>query len=353
MTLEHAAQITIVPANEASWDDLQTVFGTRGTATICQCQRFKLQPKEAFSSFPVDERAHRLREQTNAGHPDADTTTGLVAYLDGEPVGWCAVEPRTGYPGLLRVYRVPWQGRAEDKADDGVWAVTCLFTRAGYRRRGISYALARAAVEFARDRGARALEGYPMITEPGQDITWDEILVGDSQYLRRRRVRGGQPSDPTPGRDADRLRPRLESTKYREESNDGERTDHPGPRLLARRMGVGRGRRSPPRRRPRRHRADPARPRVQGGRPLRDHVPGPRRRDHQRPRGDGRAGRARRPQRDRVQRIRGERPGRRSGSRRWSTSTPRPGSRRSTRTSRTPRSRSTGTSYRRRRTSTV
>ena len=171
------AALSIVPANEASWDDLQAIFGTRGTAPICQCQRFKLQPKEAFSNFPAKERARRLREQTNSGHPEANTT-GLVAYLDGEPVGWCAVEPRTAYPGLLRVYRVPWEGRSEDKSDDRVWAVTCLFTRAGFRRRGVSYALTRAAVEFARERGAHALEGYPMITEPGRDVTWGEILVG-------------------------------------------------------------------------------------------------------------------------------------------------------------------------------
>jgi GNAT superfamily N-acetyltransferase len=45
-----------------------------------------------------------------------------------------------------------------------VWAVTCLFTRVGFRRRGVSRALARAAVDFARERGARALEAYPMLT---------------------------------------------------------------------------------------------------------------------------------------------------------------------------------------------
>jgi GNAT superfamily N-acetyltransferase len=99
-------------------------------------------------------------------------------HVDGEPVGWCAVEPRTSYPGLLRVYRVPWQGRDEDRADDTVWAVTCFVVRAGYRRRGISYALARAAVDFARERGARALEGYPMLTEPGKEIAWGELHVG-------------------------------------------------------------------------------------------------------------------------------------------------------------------------------
>jgi GNAT superfamily N-acetyltransferase len=170
--------LTVVPANEARWDDLQTVFGTRGTAPICQCQRFKLAPRESFGSFPAEERARRLREQTSAGRPRAKTTSGLVAYLNGEPVGWCAVEPRTAYTGLLRVYRVPWEGRSEDKTDDSVWAVTCVFIRAGYRRRGLTYPLVRAAVDFARERGARALEGYPMITEPGKEIIWDEILVG-------------------------------------------------------------------------------------------------------------------------------------------------------------------------------
>ena len=72
----------------------------------------------------------------------------------------------------------PLGGPDEDKTDDSVWAVTCFVTRAGFRRRGISRALARAAVDFARERGARALEGYPMIDEPGQEITWGELHVG-------------------------------------------------------------------------------------------------------------------------------------------------------------------------------
>ena len=179
MTDTAAPTLRIVPANQASWEDIQAVYGTRGPAAYCQCQRFKLAPKEAFKSFPAEERAFRLREQTNAGHPEADSTSGLVAYLDGEPVGWCAVEPRTAYPGLLRVFRVPWQDRNEDRTDATVWAVTCFFIRTAFRHRGISYALARAAVDFARERGARAIEGYPMITQPGQEITWDEMLVGN------------------------------------------------------------------------------------------------------------------------------------------------------------------------------
>ncbi|HEY7731992.1 MAG TPA: GNAT family N-acetyltransferase [Gaiellaceae bacterium] len=190
--------VTIVPANEASWEDLQTVFGTRGPAAYCQCQRYKLRPREAFAKFPVGERARRLREQTGCGHPASAQTSGLVAYLDGEPVGWCAVEPRPAYTGLLRNNRVPWLGRSEDKADESVWAVTCVFARAGYRRRGVGYALARAAVDFARDRGASALEAYPMLTRPGQDITWDELHVGSRGIFAAAGL--AEVSHPTPRR---------------------------------------------------------------------------------------------------------------------------------------------------------
>ena len=130
-----------------------------------------MRPREAFRSVPVEERAAPAPAADRCGHPESDTTSGLVAYLDGEPVGWCAVEPRTAYAGLVRNNRVPWEGRDEDKTDDSVWAVTCFFTRAGFRKRGVSRALARAAVDFARERGARALEGYPMHHRPNV-ITW-------------------------------------------------------------------------------------------------------------------------------------------------------------------------------------
>lgn len=167
--------VTVVAANEVPWTDLEQVFGHRGTAARCWCQRYKLQPKESFGSVPAEERAWRLREQTDCDNPESGTTSGLVAYLGGEPVGWCAVEPRPAYDGLLRVFRVPWEGRDEDRSDETVWAVTCLLTRAGFRRRGVSGALARAAVDFARERGARALEAYPIVRT---DVISEELHVG-------------------------------------------------------------------------------------------------------------------------------------------------------------------------------
>jgi GNAT superfamily N-acetyltransferase len=168
--------LRVVPANETSWDDLRAIFGTRGTPSRCSCQRYKMAPGESWASVGAEALAARLREQTECGHPRSPTTSGLVAFLDGEPVGWCAVEPRPAYARMLRNMRVPWDGRDEDKTDESVWAVTCFVTRAGFRKRGITYALARAAVEFARERGARALEGYPLTTAEGVLLT--ELQVG-------------------------------------------------------------------------------------------------------------------------------------------------------------------------------
>lgn len=171
------APVTVLPANEAAWEDIQTVFGTRGDAAHCQCQYFKIRDKD-WKSVSEAERAFRLRQQSDCGYPDAEATTGLVAYLDGEPVGWCAVEPRSAYP-RLRFMRVPWAGRNEDADDDTVWAVTCFMVRVGYRRRGISRAMCRAAVEHARSRGARAIEGYPMTIAADRGIAWlGELFVG-------------------------------------------------------------------------------------------------------------------------------------------------------------------------------
>lgn len=122
----------VVPANGASWEHLVEVFGVRGPAARCWCQRYKLARGEAFVSCPQEDLADRLRDQTDAGHPGSERTSGLVAYAEGEPVGWCAVEPRTAYRGLVRnAGMAAWTGRDEDRADPGVWAVTCVLVRGG------------------------------------------------------------------------------------------------------------------------------------------------------------------------------------------------------------------------------
>jgi len=132
-------QLTIVPANEAAWDDLAAIFGTTDPGRG-QCQRYKV------VGWIWRDSPRRSGPRCSGFRPPAATRTLQ------SPAGWCLRRRRTGGLGRgratdgspkLRTSRVPWSGRDEDKGDDGIWAVTCFVVRKGYRGRGPTYPLAR------------------------------------------------------------------------------------------------------------------------------------------------------------------------------------------------------------------
>ena len=88
-----------------------------------------------------------------------DTATappGVLAYIDGAPVGWCAVAPREEYPKLDR-------SRATSRIDDEpVWSIVCFFIVRPARQRGVSRALLDAALALAERHGATIVEAYPV-----------------------------------------------------------------------------------------------------------------------------------------------------------------------------------------------
>ena len=88
----------------------------------------------------------------------AAVAPGLIAYVDGEPVGWTRVGPRSTLPGVLG-------NRALARVltdDDAAWWVACFKVDSRHRRTGVGAALLRAAVEYAREHGATAVEGHPV-----------------------------------------------------------------------------------------------------------------------------------------------------------------------------------------------
>ncbi len=169
------SDIRVVPADEASWDDVLAVLGTpKCHGGPCFCQRFKIAPSQ-WRSVSAQQRAERLQQQTGADEAGAGTTCGLLAYHGAVPVGWCRVEPRNTYAWLGKT---PWARRTEDPDDATVWAVACFIVPVEHRRRGVTHVLAQEAVNFARSHGAKAVEGYPMEVVPGQNVTWGELHVG-------------------------------------------------------------------------------------------------------------------------------------------------------------------------------
>ncbi|MBF8289893.1 MAG: GCN5-related protein N-acetyltransferase [Chloroflexi bacterium] len=81
---------------------------------------------------------------------------GLIAYFDGEPLGWCGLGPRAAMPRLVNSRTIPWPN------EPAVWSIGCFVVRAGYRRRGVARSLLGGAVAYALSMGAPAIEAYPI-----------------------------------------------------------------------------------------------------------------------------------------------------------------------------------------------
>ena len=143
------------PLTPDRWDDFETLFGERGACGGCWCT-FWRQPRSSFNENKGDgNRQFMLRIVTDGPPP------GILGYLGGEPVGWCAVAPREEYSALGR-------SRILQPVDDKpVWSVSCLFVRKDRRKQGLSVQLLRAAVEHVKAQGGTVVEGYPV--EPRTD----------------------------------------------------------------------------------------------------------------------------------------------------------------------------------------
>lgn len=92
---------------------------------------------------------------------DSGTEPGLIGYLNGVPVAWCALSPREAYDRLAHSKTL---ARVDDTP---VWSVVCFFIAKPFRRRGLATLMVEAAAAHARKRGAEVLEGYPTDTGGG------------------------------------------------------------------------------------------------------------------------------------------------------------------------------------------
>ncbi|MBI3953655.1 MAG: GNAT family N-acetyltransferase [Chloroflexi bacterium] len=143
------------PLTPERWRDLETLFGERGASGGCWCMWFRTKRSEwQRQKGEGNRRAFK-------GIVDSGQAPGLLAYADGQPVGWCAVAPRESYSALERSRIL----RRVDAAP--VWSVVCFFVAKPWRRQGVTSALLRAAVDYCRGRGARVIEGYPVEPGPG------------------------------------------------------------------------------------------------------------------------------------------------------------------------------------------
>jgi GNAT superfamily N-acetyltransferase len=160
--------LDIHPVTGDRVDDVADVFRSNGVTRGCWCMFFVAGREQFRDGWGGGNRA--AFEALSATDPEP---LGLLAYRDGEPVGWCAAGPRSRYSRAIAPRAKILAGR-DPAEDESVWLVPCFFTRTGHRRQGVMSALLEAAVELAAERGATAVEGFPRAA--GQPSSPDDFL---------------------------------------------------------------------------------------------------------------------------------------------------------------------------------
>ncbi|TCU50744.1 GNAT family N-acetyltransferase [Curtobacterium sp. PhB146] len=157
------------------FDDVRTMVGPkRPDANVCWCLSYRI-PSAENQSLRGTARGDRVQELLAQ-----DAPPGVLAHDGDEVVGWAGVHPRVDTT-FARNRRIPHLGEPDD---DTVWSVWCLRVRPGHRGEGISHALLAGAVDFARDHGARSVEGYP-VDNGGAKVDLTMAYVGTRGVFER------------------------------------------------------------------------------------------------------------------------------------------------------------------------
>lgn len=135
-----------------TWDDFVRLFEAKGSPHYCWCTPYRMRDAGHASN---DEKKAYVQARVDEGVP-----IGVLAYVDGEPVGWCSVAPRETYVRLERSRTMPRATPPETPT----WVILCFFVVRAHRNRGVTHALLKGAVAYARERGAKVVEGYPFDT---------------------------------------------------------------------------------------------------------------------------------------------------------------------------------------------
>jgi len=151
-------KLVVCPLTPKLWPAFEDLFGDGSVVGRCWCMYGRIGP--AYRKRTADENKAAFRDVVGRGPPP-----GLLAF-DGEmAVGWCQLTPRDAVPWLDRI-------RHLERVDDlPVWSISCFYVRKGYRRRGVTSVLIKAALDEARQAGAPAVEAYPLDGERSPSAT--------------------------------------------------------------------------------------------------------------------------------------------------------------------------------------
>jgi len=162
------------PLTDQTWTDLEELFGQRGGSIVrgCWCIYYRKVGPVGIGKVQAPSNKKELHGLVGSG-----VVPGLVGYADGSPVGWISLGPREDYRRLER-------SRVMKAVDDTpVWSIVCTFVTTAHRGKGYQHKLLAGAIDYARDKGVRMLEAYP-VDKP--ERSHDDFMFFGSRTLYER-----------------------------------------------------------------------------------------------------------------------------------------------------------------------
>ena len=154
------------------WADFERLFGPRGAYAGCWCMWPRLRSKDFNASTAAG------RKAAMRGLAESGEAPGLLAYVDGQAVGWAALDRRE----RLEHFEYSRKLKSLDRPE-GLWSIVCFVIDKGHRRRGLMSRLLEAAVDYARERGAQVIEAYPI--DPHGDLKSYHGFTGIASVFER------------------------------------------------------------------------------------------------------------------------------------------------------------------------
>jgi GNAT superfamily N-acetyltransferase len=173
ISLIESLDLSFHPLTQKLWRDFELLFGKHGACGGCWCMYWKLRGKD-FSENTGD-----VARQMQKSIVDSKIVPGLLAYSDGYPIGWIAVEPRSAYPKLAH-------SRTLKPIDDQeVWSITCFFVEKKHRRKGVTVELLKAAMDYVKSKGGKIVEGYPVDIQNEQSQPDAFVYTGTASAFKQ------------------------------------------------------------------------------------------------------------------------------------------------------------------------
>ena len=148
--------VDIRPLTPDLWPAFEDLFGKQGACYGCWCTYFRL-PPAARKANDSQQKKEIIRGRIEAVPPP-----GVLAFDDGQAIGWMQIGPRADVPEWNNAGRGSAPVAAGDAFDPSVWAISCFFLRTKARGKGLSHGLVGGGLAFARENGARFVEACPI-----------------------------------------------------------------------------------------------------------------------------------------------------------------------------------------------